>query len=133
VDGHAVKSFDSQVDNWPGIVRDAEQCAHNFKAQMLRDYPGVESGTHMETGCHHAELNVLANAANNGVSTRGAWLIVTGEPCLMCAKYLHHAGITKVITVRNGYLGRNGVDYLKEHGIPVAFVEGPEDPRISSL
>ena len=34
----------------------------------------------MEIGCHHAEMNVICNAAANGVPTRDAWLLVTGEP-----------------------------------------------------
>src|SRR5690606_1196828 len=52
----------------------------------LRDELGVRSGERMEIGCHHAEMNVVCNAAANGVPTRGAWLIVTGEPCVLCAK-----------------------------------------------
>ena len=57
----------------------------------------IESGTRMEIGCHHAEMNVVCNAAANGVSTRGAWLICNGEPCMMCAKMIHHAGILRVL------------------------------------
>ncbi|MCA9547014.1 MAG: hypothetical protein KC613_21580, partial [Myxococcales bacterium] len=56
----------------------------------LRDHLHIQSGTRMEVGCHHAEMNVICNAAANGVSTRGAWLLVTGEPCVLCAKLIHH-------------------------------------------
>ena len=59
----------------------------------------MESGTRVEIGCHHAEMNVICNAAANGVPTRNAWLIVTGEPCIMCAKLIHHAGISKELVV----------------------------------
>lgn len=96
----------------------------------LRDALGVKSGTRMELGCHHAEMNVVCNAAANGVPTRGAWLIVTGEPCVLCAKLLHHAGIARVLVVRGGYAGENGVAYLREHGVEVQYVEGPRDPRL---
>jgi dCMP deaminase len=85
----------------------------------------------MELGCHHAEQNVVCNAAANGTSTRGCWLVVTGEPCLMCAKLIHHAGIVKVLVVQNGYMGANGVEYLRKHGVEVEAVEGPQDPRIA--
>ena len=96
-----------------------------------RDTLDVKSGTRMEIGCHHAESNVLCNAAANGIATRGAWLIVTGEPCKMCAKLQHHCGIVKVICVGGGYAGGTaGVEYLKEHGVEVQFVSGPQDPRI---
>lgn len=94
-----------------------------------RDDLDVPSGERMEIGCHHAEMNVICNAAANGVSTRGAWLIVTGEPCTMCAKMLHHAGIARVLIVAGGYLGANGVEYLREHGVSVQSVPGPQDPR----
>jgi dCMP deaminase len=95
----------------------------------LRDTLGVASGTRMEIGCHHAEMNVICNAAANGVPCRGAWLIVTGEPCVLCAKLIHHAGIVKVLVVDGGYIGENGVGYLRDHGVDVEPVEGPPDPR----
>lgn len=98
----------------------------------LRDTMGVKSGTRMEIGCHHAEMNVVCNAAAGGVATRGAWLIVTGEPCLLCAKLIHHAGIEKVIVVTGGYAGENGVSYLHDHGVAVDQVDGPQDPRAAS-
>jgi dCMP deaminase len=100
--------------------------------RCLRDTRKIESGTHVEVGCHHAEMNVICNAAANGVTTAGAWLIVTGEPCIMCAKLIHHAGITKVIIVAGGYLGANGVHYLERHGVSVDAVSGPKDPRFSA-
>jgi dCMP deaminase len=94
-----------------------------------RDALGSPSGQRTEIGCHHAEMNVVCNAAAGGVATRGAWLIVTGEPCLMCAKLLHHAGIVRVLVVRGGYAGANGVAYLRAHGVEVEAVDGPTDPR----
>ena len=95
----------------------------------LRDTKEVQSGTRMEIGCHHAEMNVICNAAANGIRTQGAWLLVTGEPCLMCAKLIHHAGISKVIVVQGGYAGENGCLYLVNHGVDVDHTDGPKDPR----
>jgi len=89
----------------------------------------VKSGTQVEVGCHHSEMNAICNAAAQGVSTAGAWLIVTGEPCRMCAKLIHHAGITKVVCVDNGYSGIDGVAYLRDHGVEVEKVPGPKDER----
>ena len=96
----------------------------------LRDDMKVQSGTRMEIGCHHAEMNVICNAAANGVPTRGAWLLVTGEPCVLCAKLIHHAGIERVLVVEGGYMGANGCTYLTSHGVEVQQVEGPKDPRV---
>ncbi|MDA0374008.1 MAG: deaminase, partial [Planctomycetota bacterium] len=98
----------------------------------LRDDLGVRSGERMEVGCHHAEMNVICNAAANGVPTRRAWLIVTGEPCAMCAKMIHHSGIARVLVVEGGYLGENGVRYLRDHGVEVQAVAGPRDPRLEA-
>ena len=47
----------------------------------------------------------------------------------MCAKLIHHSGITKVIVVEGGYAGENGVGYLEENGVAVERVAGPQDPR----
>lgn len=95
----------------------------------LREDQQISSGHRVEIGCHHAEMNVLCNAAANGTATQGAWLIVTGEPCQMCAKLIHHCGIVKVIVVVGGYVGQNGVNYLVEHGVKVEYQEGAQDPR----
>lgn len=104
--------------------------AEKFKQSLIDKYQKIDSGKQMERGCHHAESNVICNAASNGVSTKGSWLIVTGEPCLMCAKLVHHAGITKVICVENGYKGgKDGPEYLSRHGVKVEYTSGPEDPR----
>ncbi|MCB9742620.1 MAG: cytidine deaminase [Alphaproteobacteria bacterium] len=100
-------------------------------AVCLRDHHGVVSGTRMEVGCHHAEMNVICNAAANGVPTRGAWLIITGEPCILCSKLLHHAGIERVLVVKGGYMGENGCEYLRDHGVEVQYVDGPPDPRLA--
>ncbi|UJR85804.1 deoxycytidylate deaminase [Sandaracinus amylolyticus] len=102
-------------------------------SECLRDTLQVKSGTRMEVGCHHAEMNVVCNAAASGVACRGAWLIVTGEPCLMCAKMIHHAGIARVLIVEGGYAGENGVDYLKAHGVEVQVAPGPKDPRLGTV
>lgn len=116
----------------PGISRFFEKKADAdaFVAGMLASYPGVKSGTHMEVGCHHSETNVICNAAAAGVSTKGGMLIVTGEPCMMCAKLIHHAGIAQVVLIRGGYAGgREGVEYLTRHGVKCTEMDGPQDPR----
>lgn len=116
------------MDGYNGGPRGGgELCGGN---ECLRDTLSVPSGTRMEIGCHHAEMNVICNCAASGVPTQGAWLFVTGEPCLMCAKLIHHAGIQQVIVVGGGYIGENGLAYLAQHHVTVMAVEGPQDPRL---
>jgi len=86
-----------------------------------REINNIVSGTSLEIGCHHAELNAILNAARVGSSTSGKSMIITAEPCLMCAKAIHHAGIVEVHVVSGGYSGaaRNGLEYLADNGIEV--------------
>jgi dCMP deaminase len=105
-----------------GKLCDGDRC--------FRDDNDVESGTMIEHGCHHAEMNVICNAAANGVKTEGAWLFINGEPCLLCSKLIHHSGIEKVIIISGGFIGVNGIDYLLKNKIIVEERDGPIDPRI---
>jgi len=93
--------------------------------ECWRDKFRIPSGQSFEIGCIHAEMNVICNAAASGVRTKGAWLIVNGEPCLMCARHLHQAGIKKVIVVQGGYGSTDGVDFLRSHGVEVQPVSWP--------
>lgn len=88
-----------------------------------RDTGKVVSGTRLEVGCHHAELNCILNAARVGNSTSNKVMIVTAEPCMMCAKAIHHAGISEVHVVSGGYSGAasTGIGYLEENSVPVKF------------
>ena len=43
----------------------------------------------------------------------------------MCAKLIHHAGISRVIVVGGGYAGEN-CTYLTGHGVEVVHVDGPQ-------
>ena len=48
----------------------------------------------------HAEMNLIYNAADNGVSLKGSTVYVVGLPaCRDCAKGLIQAGITRVVTL----------------------------------
>lgn len=88
----------------------------------LRDELKIEGsvGSNNDIGCHHAELNVVCNAAANGVATMGAWMICNGEPCIMCAKIIHHSGIKKLIVVAGGYGDKaGGIAYLQQNKVEV--------------
>lgn len=74
------------------------------------------SGTQIQVGCHHAEMNAICNAAREGGTTKGMAIAITCEPCLLCAKLIHHAGIELVIYDAKGY-SPEGVEYLKASGI----------------
>ena len=94
-----------------------EATAHAELKRIRAEHAALGS-ERVEVGCHHAEMNLICNAAANGVPCAGAWLIVSGEPCLLCAKLIHHAGIVKVITVMDSYPDNApGRSYFAEHGV----------------
>jgi dCMP deaminase len=83
----------------------------------LRDSLSVGRGTQNDVGCHHAEMNAILNSARTGNTTLGKWIIVSCSPCMMCAKAIHHAGISKVIFANPSSDHTEGVEYLKKHGV----------------
>ena len=83
----------------------------------LRDRLKVASGTQNDVGCHHAEINAILNATRNGMSTMGKWLFTSCDPCLMCAKAIHHAGIVKVYAPLKTEVHQKGLEYLSAHSV----------------
>ena len=45
----------------------------------------------------HAEQNAILQAAKIGVSTEGATIYITLQPCVICAKMLVNAGIKRIV------------------------------------
>lgn len=45
----------------------------------------------------HAEANLIAFCAKEGIRTKGATLIVTASPCLKCSELIIQAGIRQVV------------------------------------
>lgn len=91
----------------------------------LRECQSVQSGMSNDIGCHHAEMNAILNAARVGQSTMGKWLIVNCDPCLMCAKAIHHSGISVVYCPSkvNGTFAE-GLRYLDSNGVLTFSLEG---------
>lgn len=81
-------------------------------------YPGLSScdaSKTMPSRAVHAEANAIAQAAKHGISTNGASIYVTLEPCVSCLKLIISSGIKEVfyetdfntgekITVRDAFL-----------------------------
>jgi dCMP deaminase len=78
-------------------------------------YKGVELELSTAT---HAEARLIAEAARDGLSTRGAVVYVTDFPCPPCAKLLAAASIERLY-FRTGYAVLDGSDVLEDAGIEV--------------
>lgn len=84
---------------------------------------GIESGTHIEIGCHHAETNAVANAAKAGIALDGSSLVITTKPCLACARLIHHVGIKAVVVDASSSYSDDGLKYLAQHDIAIYLVD----------
>lgn len=89
------------------------------KGECLRINRGIASGTHHEL-CYaiHAEQNAIIQAAKLGVSIDGATLYCTHYPCVICAKMIVNAGISRLVYVHD-YPDDFSAEILSEGGVAV--------------
>lgn len=87
------------------------------RGECMRKKLGIPSGTRQEM-CYatHAEQNAIIQVARLGISTEGATLYCTHQPCNMCAKMIVNAGITRVV-YEQGYPDQFAVEILTEGGV----------------
>ena len=78
-----------------GAPRGLPHCA---EVGCLRQQLGIPSGERHEI-CRgiHAEQNAVIQAALYGVSTEGAVLYCTTQPCAQCTKMLINAGVKRIV------------------------------------
>jgi dCMP deaminase len=64
----------------------------------MRDEQGIASGTRHECCMAvHAEMNLVCQAAYEGVCLLGSTVYTTHYPCSICAKILVNSGISEVV------------------------------------
>jgi dCMP deaminase len=79
-------------------------------------------GLHLElTSDIHAEVDVIAVAACEGISLRGAFLYVTTFPCPPCAKLIARAGFSRCY-YSEGYAVLDGEQVLRDHNVDLIRV-----------
>jgi dCMP deaminase len=91
--------------------------SHCDEAGCARE--GVASGTRHEL-CRavHAEQNAIIQAAMHGVSIEGATLYCTHQPCILCAKMMINARISRVVYSQR-YPDDTALRFLAQAGIVV--------------
>jgi len=96
---------------------------HCSERGCLRQQQRVPSGERHEL-CRglHAEMNTLIQAANHGISVRGATLYSTTFPCSLCAKMLINGGITRVVAQAD-YADPLAKELLAEAGMRVELFD----------
>ncbi|MDI3502871.1 MAG: dCMP deaminase [Archaeoglobi archaeon] len=99
---------------------------HCLEIGCLRDENNIPSGERHEI-CRavHAEQNAIIQAALHGVSTEGATLYCTHQPCILCAKMIINAGIRRVV-YKQSYPDENALKFLRDAGVEVVKFEEDE-------
>ena len=98
----------------PAGVKSCEE-----KGECMRKKLNIASGTKHEL-CFavHAEQNAIAQAAKFGINIQGATLYCTHQPCVICAKIMINAGISKVV-YKEGYPDEFSLQLFNEAKIEV--------------
>jgi len=66
----------------------------------------------------HAEQNVIAFCAKEGIPTKNTTLYITTSPCKQCAKLIAQAGISRVVYSEK-YKDTSGINFLEKCEITV--------------
>jgi dCMP deaminase len=72
----------------------------------------------------HAEAGLIAQAAKEGISLKGADIYSETFPCPPCAKQLAYSGIKRLF-YRTGYNVLDGERILRSQGVQIVFVSPP--------
>ncbi len=107
-----------------GAPRGIKHC--DERGGCLREKMNVPSGQRHELCMAlHAEQNAIIQAATLGQSIEGGTIYVTHQPCIICAKMIINAGLSRII-VRQGYPDEMARNILEEAGLEVEMLEKQE-------
>ncbi len=110
-----VKDFRIIATGYNGTPYGIKNCSDGGCQRCLLRHQGkLESGEKEESCiCLHAEQNAIIQAAYLGVSTKGATLYSTTNPCSTCAKMLINAGVVRIVC-RMEHHDKEGINLLKK-------------------
>lgn len=93
------------------------------RGECIRQKLNIASGTRAEL-CYgvHAEQNAIIQAARYGINISGATLYCTHQPCVICAKMIINAGITRVV-YKEGYPDEFSMQLFGEAGTKIEKFE----------
>ena len=96
------------------------------RGECLREKLGIPSGTRAVL-CYgvHAEQNAIIQAARYGINIQGATRYCTHQPCVICAKMIINAGISRVV-YKGGYPDEFSLRLFEEAGTKLEKFEDLE-------
>lgn len=111
-----VKDKQILATGYNGAPRGLTHCLDNGCLRRTLDIP---SGQRHEL-CRglHAEQNAVIQAAQHGVSIKGAAVYTTHQPCFICAKMIINAGLCRVVYA-GGYPDELAMQAFAEAGLEV--------------
>tara|TARA_Y100000310_G_scaffold287335_2_gene312148 strand:+ start:3644 stop:4699 length:1056 start_codon:yes stop_codon:yes gene_type:complete len=111
-----IKNKKILATGYVGSPRGLEHCdeiGHQFKSVTHED--GTTTNHCVRTT--HAEQNAICQAAENGISIKGATIYCKMEPCSVCAKMIINSGITKVVCEKRYHSAQDSRDMFKKADI----------------
>lgn len=119
----AITPQDVMIYSWNGRPSGDDHICE-IEEKVVSEHWGFETGTRLITHPEvlHAESNIVAKAAREGISLKGANVYVTLSPCLNCALQLYQAGVS-MVTYDEEYRITEGIDFLRRKGIHVEKFE----------
>ena len=117
----AVRDGQILLEAWNETLPGEQYCQNG---QCERRRLGLTGGKQAEVGCSiHAELNLIATAASQGVSLKNCDIYVTTFPCYICSRALVQAKVKNVFYMSD-YMGSDaGREFFKAAKIPVVQVK----------
>jgi dCMP deaminase len=88
-----------------------------------RQLNNIPSGT-MHEACKavHAEQNIICQAAESGISLKGATLYTDTFPCSICSKLIINSGIVSIVVGGIPYPDELSKQILSESGIKIQYI-----------
>lgn len=97
---HAAKKSKDSTQVGAALVgpdKDLRLCAYNGPPRGVRDLATRRERPLKYLFAAHAEANLIAFAAREGIRTAGCTVFVTHHPCSACARTLIQAGVQSVV------------------------------------
>jgi dCMP deaminase len=96
---------------------------HCIDVGCIREQLNIPSGTqHERCQAIHSEVNAILQCALHGISTKGAILYCTNQPCSICARIIINAGISRII-YEGSYPDEATINLFKQANIPLVKMQ----------
>lgn len=104
------------------LVKDGRIIATGYNGVLPNEKHELAQNPDGSSATIHAEANIIAFCARNGISTEGTILYVTLSPCDKCAELIVQSGIESVYYIEE-YRDTTGINTLIDNGVSINLNE----------